>query len=342
MKKMMKLKLVLVGLAVCLLLFPAHGLAAAKYVMKVAHNLPADPNIGMSQAGCLAFKDYIEKATAGQVEVKIFPAGQMGDQRVMFESTQMGTLEMSVVGDAPIINWFRPFGVIGLPYAFKDSQTAWKVLDGKFGKELSDGLVKETGVRILGYGENGFRHLTNSKRNVKVPDDVKGLKIRVQENQAHIKMIAAMGGIPTPMAFGEVYTSLQQGVLDGQENPINVILIAKLYEIQKYLTLDGHVWSAAMLLINDKYYNSLPEDIRKAVDEASVKYNEACREVTTRLVKEGLDIVKEKGMQVTSPTAAELDKFRQVAQKPVAEYLTEQGIGEWVKRLQQAAVDAEK
>ncbi len=305
-------------------------------LIRIAHNLAADPQTSMNHAGALAFKESIESATNGRVEVQIFPAGQLGDQRVMFESLQMGTLEMAIIGDAPIVNWYKPFGVIGLPYAFKSTETVWQVLDGDFGDDLSEGLAEETGVRVLAYGENGFRHFTNNVREIRSPEDVEGLKIRIQENPAHIRMITAMGGIPTPMSFGEVYTSLQQGVLDGQENPINVILIGKLYEVQDYLTLDGHIWSAAMLMTGEDFYNSLPADIQSAVDEASIAYNEAVREVTTRLARDGIAVVEGEGMQVYQPTSAQLDAFAAVAQPPVIEFLESQGVGDWIDRLQEA------
>jgi TRAP-type transport system periplasmic protein len=331
-----KLVLLVLGLVVASLAWgggasePAEG---ETIVIRVAHNLAADPETSMNHAGALAFKESIESATDGRVEVQIFPAGQLGDQRVMFESLQMGTLEMAIIGNAPIVNWYKPFGVIGLPYAFKNSEIAWNVLDGSFGDELSEGLAEATGVRVLAYGENGFRHFTNSVREIRSPADLAGLKIRIQENPAHIRMITAMGGIPTPMAFGEVYTSLQQGVLDGQENPINVILTAKLYEVQDYLALDGHIWAAAMLMTGDDFYNSLPADIQEAVEEASVAFNEGMREVTTRMAQDGIALLEDEGMQVYRPTTEELDAFAGVAQPSVVEFLESEGVGDWIDRL---------
>jgi len=261
---------VLVLLACALVPFPG-AYAQTKIVMKIAHNQPADPKEAGPHAGALAFKEAVEKGTNGQVEVQVFHSGQLGDQRVMLESVQMGTLETSAVGDAVLVNFFPPIGVIGIPYLFKDSATAFKVLDGKFGQELSKALVEKTGIRILAYGENGFRHFTNNKREIRKPTDMKGLKMRVQENPAHVQMVSALGGIPVPMAWTEVYTSLQQGVLDGQENPLSVIVVSKLWEVQKYLVLDSHLWSATLLVINEKLFQSYPQNIRAAIQNAAPK-----------------------------------------------------------------------
>ena len=293
---------VVLALAVCLWWFVGECSAQSKYVIKIAHNQPADPKEAGPHAGALAFKEAVEKGTNGQVEVQVYHSGQLGDQRVMLESVQMGTLEASSVGDAVLVNFFPPIGVIGIPYLFKDSATAFKVLDGKFGQELSKGLVEKTGIRILAYGENGFRHFTNSKREIRKPTDMKGLKMRVQENPAHVQMVSALGGIPVPMAWTEVYTSLQQGVLDGQENPLSVIVVSKLWEVQKYLVLDSHLWSATLLVINEKLFQSYPQNIRTAILNAAPKYNEAVRAVTDRIAKDGVAVLQSKGMNVHKPT----------------------------------------
>jgi TRAP-type transport system periplasmic protein len=342
MKRTLRVGAMLCAVAMIILAASGDGLAQKKYVIKIAHNQPADPKEAGPHAGALAFKESVEKETNGQVEVQVYHSGQLGDQRVMLESVQMGTLEASSVGDAVLVNFFPPVGVIGIPYLFKDSATAWKVLDGKFGQELSKALVEKTGIRILAYGENGFRHFTNSKREIKRPADMKGLKMRVQENPAHVKMVSAMGGIPVPMAWTEVYTSLQQGVLDGQENPLSVIVVSKLWEVQKYLILDSHLWAASLLVINDKLFQSYPNDIKTAILNAVPKYNESVRGVTQRIAREGVSILQSKGMKVHSPTNAELGEFQSVAQKPAVDSIKTQVPQEWIDRAIAAAAEAGK
>jgi C4-dicarboxylate-binding protein DctP len=330
---------VLVLLACALVPFPG-AYAQTKIVMKIAHNQPADPKEAGPHAGALAFKEAVEKGTNGQVEVQVYHSGQLGDQRVMLESVQMGTLETSAVGDAVLVNFFPPIGVIGIPYLFKDSATAFKVLDGKFGQELSKALVEKTGIRILAYGENGFRHFTNNKREIRKPTDMKGLKMRVQENPAHVQMVSALGGIPVPMAWTEVYTSLQQGVLDGQENPLSVIVVSKLWEVQKYLVLDSHLWSATLLVINEKLFQSYPQNIRAAILNAAPKYNAAVRAVTDRIAKDGVAVLQGKGMNVHKPTDAELTEFKSVAQKPAIDSIRSQVPQEWIDRAIAAVAEA--
>ena len=334
---------VLTILVACALLgSPPQAFAQSKIVIKIAHNQPADPKEAGPHAGALAFKDAVEKGTNGQVEVQVYHSGQLGDQRVMLESVQMGTLETSAVGDAVLVNFFAPVGVIGIPYLFKDSATAFKVLDGKFGQELSKALVEKTGIRILAYGENGFRHFTNSKREIRRPADMKGLKMRVQENPAHVQMVSALGGIPVPMAWTEVYTSLQQGVLDGQENPLSVIVVSKLWEVQKYLVLDSHLWAATLLVINDKLFQSYPPNVRTAILNAVPKYNEAVRAVTDRMAKEGVAVLQSNGMKVHKPSDAELAEFKSVAQKPAIDSIKSQVPQEWIDRAISAVAEAQK
>lgn len=314
--------------------------AQRKYVIKLAHNNPASDD-SLCQIGALAFKEAVERAT-DQIEVRIFPAGQLGDQRVMFESMQMGTLEMAIMGDAPIANWFPAINTIGIPFLFKDSQTAWKVLDGEFGQELAREMLKATGVRLLAWGENGFRHFTNSVREIRTPDDVRGLKIRVQENPMHVKMIVDMGGIPTPMAFTEVYSSLQQGVLDGQENPITIINSFRLDEVQKYLCLDGHVYATANVFISEAFYSRLPRELQEIVSEAARIGGEALRSFAVKEAEDGIGKLMERGMVVYQPTDADLGVFREVAQKPALEYLRQdKSLVPWVDKLLAAVAEAE-
>lgn len=334
-------KVFLLALVSMLVVGVTTGAAAEKkYIIKLAHNNPAAPD-SLCHIGAIAFKEAVEKAT-DRVEVRIFPASQLGDQRVMFETMQMGTLEMAIMGDAPIANWFPPINTIGIPYLFKDAQTAWKVLDGKFGQDLSAELLKTTGVRILAWGENGFRHFTNGVREIKTPQDLRGLKIRVQENPMHVRMVSAMGGIPTPMAFSEVYTSLQQRVLDGQENPITIITAFKLNEVQKYLCLDGHVYATANLFMSESFYSRLPKDIQEIIVKAAKVAGDELRVFAQKEAEDGIRTLSERGMAIYRPTESDLTKFREAAQKPAIEFLRQQkNMGNWIDRVLQAVGETE-
>jgi len=160
-------------------------------------------------------------------------------------------------------------------YLIAGKKMALEVARGDVGRMMADRLVKDTGIRALAISYLGFRHVTNSKRPITSPEDLKGLKIRTQSNPLHIEGFKAFGASPTPMSFAELFTALQQGVVDGQENPIYNIFAAKLYEVQKYLSLTSHICSLGAYIMSDEYYRSLPKDIQEAIDKASADAREA-------------------------------------------------------------------
>jgi C4-dicarboxylate-binding protein DctP len=203
-------------------------------------------------------------------------------------------------------------------------------------------MRKKTGVRTLGVGENGFRNFTNRARPVKSPEDMKGLKIRTMENPAHMAMVKALGATPTPIAWGEVYMALQQGVVDGQENPVSVIEIGKFYEVQKYLTLDGHVYSVLPILMNDKLYTSLPAEIRTVIRDGGELMATISRGQNIRHVFNGVKILQDKGMQLYTPNEKELQMFRDATQKPVIEFISTKIDKKWVDWALKSAKEAEQ
>ncbi|MBZ4654150.1 MAG: dicarboxylate transporter, DctP subunit, partial [Peptococcaceae bacterium] len=204
---------------------------------------------------------------------------------------------------------------------------AYEVLDGPVGREILDLMKAKTGIRGLVWGENGFRHYTNSVRTIRKPQDMQGLKIRTMENPAHMAIVKALGASPTPMAFNEVYTGLQQKTIDGQENPISLIVSMRFYEAQKYLTLDGHVYNPYILMINDKFYNSLSEDIRKVIDEGALVWQKVEREENNKQIKAGLEKLKAAGMEITELSPEELQAFRD-ATKSVYDTIGKKEVGE--------------
>jgi tripartite ATP-independent transporter DctP family solute receptor len=293
---------------------------AAPITIKFAHGMPPDEEEALHR-GVVVFKKMVEQKTAGRVKVDIYPANQLGKEREQFEGVKLGTIEMCMIAEGPMAGFFSEIMVIGIPYLYANEITAWRSLDGAFGKTLFEEMRKKTGVRALGIGENGFRNFTNRVRPIKSPDDIKGLKIRTMENPAHMAMVKAMGASPTPIAWGEVYMALQQGVVDGQENPVSVIEVAKFNEVQKYLTLDGHVYSILPILINDKFFMSLPPDIQKTIEDTTKTIVAVQRGQNVKKVYDGVKSLQDKGMEVYSPTDKELQMFREKSQKPVLEFL---------------------
>jgi tripartite ATP-independent transporter DctP family solute receptor len=332
-------KLFLVVLMLGLVLAPT--LVIAETVIKFAHVDPEDVFASKKGAAARAFKDIVESETSGEVIVNLFPAGQLGGERELIESTKLGTIQICMVSGA-IAGYFRPAMVLDIPYLFSSAPVAWKVLDGPFGKELSETLLKETGLRNLAYGETGFRNFTNSKRPIKSPADMKGLKIRVMETPLYITMVKALGASPTPIAWPEVYTSLQQGVVDGQENPVGVILNNKFNEVQKYLILDGHAYGTDFILINDKFFNEkLTPEQQGIIKRAAIVAGNCGRAIQQLNSAMGVSALKEKGMEVYSPTTEERAQFKEATQGPVIEWMKSQVDPQWIEKVMNAVKQAE-
>lgn len=269
--------------------------AFAAIQMKLAHagSLEHQYHIGAEQ-----FKKLVEERSNKEIIVNIFPQSQLGNERDSIEGVRMGTIEMTTIAAAGALPSFVPeAAVLGVPYVLQSRKQAYAVLDGEFGEELNQ-VIAGKGLINLGFWEVGFRHFTNNTRPVKVPADMKGLKVRVQESKGWMELIKTLGGIPTPISFGELYSALQQKVVDGQENPIATIYSMRYYEVQKYLTLDGHTYEATAVLVNPKWFNGLSETHQKLIREASAEAGNFQREKLTQLDQERLDVIMKAGVQV--------------------------------------------
>jgi tripartite ATP-independent transporter DctP family solute receptor len=223
------------------------------------------------------FAKEVEARTNGRYKIQNFYAGALGAERESVEGVQLGTLDLTMTSTGPLPNFVPEVAILDIPFLFRDYAHARSVLDGPIGQEMLQKFPPK-GMVALAWGENGFRHMTNSKRPVNVPDDLKGLKMRTMENPIHIQAYKQFGILPTPMAFTEVFTALQQGTVDGQENPLSVITAAKLDQVQKNLTLTGHVYSPAVILINKGQWDKLSAADKQAFLDAAkeaVKSNRA-------------------------------------------------------------------
>jgi tripartite ATP-independent transporter DctP family solute receptor len=332
-------KLLSLVLMLGLIFSPALAVAAST-VIKFAHVDPEDVFHSKKGAAARAFKDIVEAETAGEITVNLFPAGQLGGEREIIESTKLGTIQMCMVSGA-IAGQFKAAMVLDIPYLFSSAPVAWAVLDGPFGKELSDGILKTTGMRNLAYGETGFRNFTNSKRAIKSPADMAGLKFRVMETPLYITMVKALGASPTPIAWPEVYTSLQQGVVDGQENPVGVIYNNKFYEVQKYLILDGHAYGADFMLINDGFYSKLSAEHQKILKTAAIVAGNCGRSIQQLNSAMGVSDLKKEGMEIYSPSSAERAQFKEKTQGPVIEWMKTQVDPQWIDKVMAAVKQAE-
>jgi tripartite ATP-independent transporter DctP family solute receptor len=331
---MQKIKWLLMAVAVVGLVLSGTAWAGPK-VIKYAHFQPAKLD-QPKHAAALAFKSYVEANTNGSLKVEIYPASQLGDGPTVLEGLKMGTIELAVVHDGPISSIFKPFMVYAIPYLFDDEVMAWTVVDGPFGQEMADAMRAQTGIRLLALADNGIRHFTNNKRVIKTPEDMKGLKIRVMTGPIWTKLVEALGASPSPIPWPELPAALQQGVVDGQENGVTNILAASLYQSQKYITLDGHVYSWHAYMMNDKFFNSLtPEEqkvVLKGIEIAKVIH----RGMTAAQDMNAQTILGSVGMEVTSLTPEQVKAFRDKAQPPVKAWVEEQIGKEWVDKLSTA------
>ncbi len=335
------MKKVLQPCLVLLLVLLLSGVASAKVVIKVANAGPANEDNRTVKA-VNVFKAAVEKGTNGEVEVQAFHASALGNEREALESVKMGTIQMGTLSGGPVPGFFPPAMVFDIPFLFSSAPAAWEAFNGDFGKEFSEAFRKATGVRILGITENGYRHFTNTIREVKTPEDMKGLKIRTMENPAHMQMVKSMGGDPTPIAFGELYMALQQKVVDGMECPVVLINDMKFYEVQKYMILDGHLYNPLYIFINDEFFTEkLTPAQQKVVTEAAKDLAFTHNGYSQQSNIEGIARLKEKGMQIYQPTAQELERFRSVAQPAALGFIKEKAGEEWTNKALKAAKDAE-
>lgn len=247
------------------------------------------------------FKEELEKLTENKFEIEIYPNGILGGEREAIEGVKLGTIQMTVVTmDGALPAWISDTQVMSIPYLFKTKEDAYKALDGVIYKYLSP-KFEEQGFKYLGSGELGFRHFTNNVREVKTAQDMKGMSIRVQEAPVWFALIKSLGASAVPVAFNELYTALQQGMVDGEENPIASIYTAKFNEVQKYLTLDGHTYAAVSIVMNKDFYNELDEKLKNSIDNAAKAAIPRQREKISNDEKEYLEKLKESGMIVTTP-----------------------------------------
>jgi tripartite ATP-independent transporter DctP family solute receptor len=268
--------------------------AQAQTVFKIGWTNTIDSHYGV---GVTTFGDEIAKRTNGRYKLQYFPSGALGGEREMLEAVQLGTQDMIITSTGPVGNFVPETRIVDIPYLFRDYEHARKVLDGPIGQDILTKFPAK-GLVAISWMENGFRHITNSKRPVKTPEDVKGLKIRTMENKVHMEAFKAMGALPTPMNMNEVFTALQTGTVDGQENPIPVILANKLYTVQKYVTLDSHVYSPALLIINKGLWDKISDADKAAFQEAAKIALAANRKKVNDDEANGIEVMTKAGTEV--------------------------------------------
>ena len=271
------------------------GLAQAQ-AMKLTLGHGAAPGNPRHEAA-VKFAETLKAKTAGRIEVQVAPSAQLGDDAAMVTAVRTGALDMTANSQGAVSVAVPEYAAYGMPFMFSTPAQAFKLLDGPLGQELAQKSA-DKGMVVLGYWDNGIRHMTNSKRDVKEPGDLKGLKMRTMENPVHIAAYKGFGIITTPMAFPEVFTALQQGTVDGQENPLPVIISAKFDQVQKHLTLTGHVYSPCIFVMNKAAFDKLSAADKQAFIDAAKEGTKANRARVDEDDAKGVADLRAKGMTV--------------------------------------------
>jgi tripartite ATP-independent transporter DctP family solute receptor len=272
----------------------AAGAVSAQTTIRITHATPATSHYGV---GTQAFCAELEKRSNARFKCQIQP--NTGDERASIEGVQLGSLDATNTSTGPVSNFVPEVGIVDIPFLFRDYAHARGVLDGPIGQELLARFTSK-GLIALAWTENGFRHMTNSRRAVVKPEDVRGLKVRTMQNPVHIQAFQSIGVQPTPMAFSELFTALQQGVVDGQENPIPVILSGKFSQVQKHLSLTGHVYSPAVLLLSPALWGKLNDADKASFREAAKAAAAAQRKKVNDDESTGIAQLRSEGVEVVT------------------------------------------
>ena len=276
---------------------------------RLAHCCAADSHFDY---GAHRFAELVEQYSDGKIKVNVFPDGQLGQETEVIQSVQRGTIEMTLIGHDPLAQFAEVTTLLSMPYLFDDHEHAFALLEGELGEAISDAL-SPVSLAVLGWGHNGARVYTNNERPINRPEDLAGLRIRSPENPVNLAITEIMGGVGVGMPYGDVYSALQQGTIDGQENAVVNIAPAKLQEVQRYMSMTHHLLSFTVLLINEQLLEGLDADVREAVERAAAEAMADQRVYSEQITDELIAEMEQAGVEVNWP---ELDAFR-AATRPI-------------------------
>ncbi|WBU52642.1 TRAP transporter substrate-binding protein [Paracoccus sp. SCSIO 75233] len=284
-------------------------------------------------AAATTFAEQMAELSGGDITVNVKAGGVLGGEREMLEGMQIGTIELGISSTGPIGNFIPETYALDFPFLFDSYESARAVLDGEIGQELLD-KFSDVGLVGLAWGENGFRNITSSRGPISSPADVEGLKIRTMENEVHLDAFSEMGAAPTPMSWTEVITSLQQGTIDAQENPIPIIVANNLWEVQPYASMTQHVYSPAVIVMSQITWDGLSEEQQGWVREAAKAAAAADRAVVDQNEADGVAMMRENGMEVVEDVDKEA--FAAAVQPTYDKLAEEYGVADLVDRIRAA------
>jgi tripartite ATP-independent transporter DctP family solute receptor len=313
------MKAILKPFALAAVLAAAATGVQAQTVLRIGYATSPTSHYGV---GTTAFCDEMEKGTQGRYKCQQFPSSALGGEREQIEAVQLGTQDLVNTSTGPLGNFVPEVRIVDIPFLFRDYDHARKVMDGPIGQDLQKKMAAK-GLINLAWTENGFRHMTNSKRPINSAEDAAGLKMRTMENKVHMEGYKTFGILPTPMPFPELFTALQQGTVDGQENPIPVILASKFSQVQKHLSLTGHVYSPAAIILSPAVWNKLSAADKTVFTEAAKKAATAQRKKVNDDEASGIAQLRAEGVQVIEKVNGE--SFRKAVAPAYAGFAKEFG-----------------
>ena len=311
----MKFSKVLIALAVSLSVGGLSNTANAAINMKVGLGVPENH---FEVRGMRLFEKYVEEKTGGEIQVDLYPSTQLGSDKEVLESIKVGIAQMNLPGPAVLGGFVKDATILSLPYLFDTQEIADKVVDGPWGQALSKKLEK-AGFVGLGYGDFGYRNVTNNVRPITKLEDFHGLKLRVMQNPSHIAVFRALGANPTAMALPEVFSACQQGAIDGQENPLKNISSNKFHEVQKYLTLSQHAYEWVLFVVGKRWFDKLTPEQQQIIHEGCDIAKDYMRKAVQQDDAEALEEIKAAGVQVTELSPEEAKRIKDTAWKVVEE-----------------------
>ncbi len=299
--------------------------------IKIAHILAPDHSWN---EGAKKFAEVVERESNGVIKVEIFPSAQLGDEIELMESMQLGTIEMGIISTAKSVNLCPPVGLADMPFLFRDWNHVHSVLDGEVGQALNQSMLDMTGLRALGWFDQGFRHVITANKPVQTMADFNGLKIRTPDSLTYTKTFEYLGASPTPIAFSELFSALETGVVSGFEGSYETIYTSSLYEVTDYISLTNHIWSGAQLLINNTFYENLSPALRAAVDTAAVESIEYVRSIVIARDDENKQKLIDEGMIIDDTLINnEADLLSEAVSEFVTEYAQSAGVADLLAKI---------
>ena len=334
----MKIKLFTSSLLTALALALSSG-AQAKTTLKFSIGAP--DSSGGEILGMKALKEYVEFKSGGDMEIRLF-FNTFGGSLQVTEQVKNGTLEMALTDDSVLGSFYKPMQIFQIPYLFASSPVAWEFMKSPFVRELNEDMRKNTGIRTLVLSENDFRNLTNNSREIKTPADMKGLKMRTMQSQVYVNFMKSVGAAATPIAYPELVTSLKQNVVDGQENASATIWDGKLYEVQKFMSVNEHIYGMHFVIINDKVFQGLTPDQRQILMDGAAVHAEVANARKSQDSLQAIQKIRDKGTKVYVNSPTEKEAFKKVTQEPVIEFIAGEVGRPIVDKLLDAVKDTTK